>query len=232
MRMYKKNAYLEPQEVVSLTGLTHEQLAKLTKDGVITAHVTVETQPDDLRYLAQDAVTLFQDLQEGNVASITSTPSIHNGSARKRLIRQLTRVGISLLPSGSLKPPKPAPKPKATPAPKPKAVSKPVAKPEPEPEPLVPDTLPFDFMVGDPKPARGMTPQDLKLVKGCFGFLDETNSECTKTCIFKEACGATRFKVLQALAARIDTPQEPDLSFVEQDYINLQDQLASLSFES
>lgn len=226
MRMYKKNAYLEPKEVVSLTGLTHAQLDQLTQEGVIEAHITVDTQPDDLRYLAQDAVTLFQDLQDGNIASISSTPSIHNGSARKRLIRQLTRVGISLLPSGSLTPPKV--KPKATTKPKP--TPKPVA--EPEPEPLVPDTLPFGFVVGDPNPARGMTHQDLKLVSGCFGFLDETNPECANACTFRKACGATRLKVLQALATRIDTPQEPDLSFVEQDYINLEDQLASLSFES
>lgn len=69
-------------------------------------------------------------------------------------------------------------------------------------QPPQPDTLPFRFHMGNAGelPEHKVAATDFENVaSGCFGYFDETNSECGENCKFSTACAALRFRILTVI---------------------------------
>jgi hypothetical protein len=68
-----------------------------------------------------------------------------------------------------------------------------------------PDVLPFNFAMGsDEVPEGPEAKHDFKNVQSCFGYADETNTECSENCAFFEACAKSRFRIMSTVANGLD----------------------------
>ena len=84
------------------------------------------------------------------------------------------------------------------------------------------DILPFDFKLGHDTPPTleddQTVQEEFELVKGCFGFFDETNPECSENCAFKNNCAVARMNILSAFARQLEG-EDVDVEAVQQEAI-------------
>lgn len=90
---------------------------------------------------------------------------------------------------------------------------------------IEPDILPFDFLLGNKDaPLYQVTKHDVFNVSECFGFADETNTECSLRCSLKDRCFATRFDIMTAVARLLDS-EHPVVPHYEEVGIQIRDRV-------
>lgn len=190
MRVKDRKIYFKYEDLVALTGLQHADIEDIVVSGFLEG-VYLSEGDESPCVPKEDALVFLEDYFEGLIPGYLprDLEDIPNTAERRCLLRQLKNMKIPI-PKAAYR----------------KLRMKPPTNlvPPDEVAPKSPDVLPFKFTVGslEPKPVHRL--KDLQRVKGCFGFLDETNPECNTKCPFKDPCGAVRVRVMKLLAQKMN----------------------------
>ena len=223
MKLILGQPYLKTPEVKTLTGLTTGQVNAARTRGDLVPHQMVDGGdcyflPSDILYLQKQIFTTGFC----GTAKLRKVPIIKDWDKYHTVVNRLSRYGyecsdfrtLDVAQEGAGYVPVFGSTTSEAAVGVHEALETPVVPASP-PAPFVPpvaDRLPFAFELGSDTflGEEGVTNEDFENVKGCFGYADETNTECSKNCAFYLLCAQTRFDVLRNIAAGLEMGAGPE----------------------